>query len=954
MANHIKENICRVSTPFIVLLTVLLITAVTGTTSAKPLYLIADINGNPIPIQVYDIAADGTLTFRAEHDIPRYGIGAVGIAIDSDSQSLFVTYEDSSNIQLIDAITMASLGVTNVEGAENLAGIVFDNNKQRLYCVDRWTGRLYAYDWDAGTDRLTEVHGSPFALATDTAFGIALDSVNDLLYVANNSTYIRAYRTSDWSRARTISVSHNCVGIAIDDTRGLLYFGGKYSESNDYYLTQYSLATGTEAAIQVEPDAGVFGIAVDPATGFIYISTGRNNASGGDNLQVYDTALNQIDVVPITGNPTGLAISIKDIVYNPLQLSKSIVSFEMDEVASVPIGGTIVYNICFNNKDNEHSVTNVSIVDTLPEELSFITADGDGKFGQYDPIMHTYTWSYPSLSPDSEDVCLKLAVQVNQDATPGTTVTNSATIQSDETAPVIASVDATIAKEVIGYNPLNLSKNIIKGAVEQDIGGKSERVVVGDTIIYGICFDNMENNYTVNKVSIVDTLPEEVSFITADGDGEFGQYDPITHTYTWTYSSLSAGFQSTCLELVVQVNQGVAPGTTIINSVAIDSVETEPVVASIDATTAKEDTSYNPLNLSKNIIKCAAEQCAESNSQCVAAGDTIIYSICFDNKDNNYSVTNVSIVDSLTEEVSFITADGDGVFGQYDPINHIYIWSYPSLPAGFPGACLNLMAQVNQDVAPGTMIINSVTIDSDETGPATVSAEIVTCESPYKPSIAHWKMDDNADNSIVIDSSGMYNNGIAQRYTSSMSTPGTINGALNFNGINDYIIVADRDEWTFSGDFTISLWVKFNSFGPMWNQFIGHDEGSNERNKWVFSYLSRDKQTVFHINGPNPYPLGGYIIRGNTWAAQTETWYFIAMTRKGNIYTFYRQGNPDGNVVSTVQIPNAAAPLTIGWAERTEMLSGALDDIRIYNEALSEKDIAELYNESLAASLIFP
>jgi uncharacterized repeat protein (TIGR01451 family)/fimbrial isopeptide formation D2 family protein len=954
MANHTKKNVCQISTPFTVLLTFLLITFVTGTTSAKPLYLIADINGNPTPIQVYDIAADGTLTFRAEHDIPRYGIGAVGITIDSNSQSLFVTYEDSSNIQLIDAITMANLGVTNVEGAENLAGIVFDNNKKRLYCADRLTGMLYVYDWDAITATLTKVHGSPFALVTDTAFGIALDSVNDLLYVANNSTYIRAYRTSDWSRARTIPISHNCVGIAIDDTRDLLYFGGKYSVSNDYYLTQYNLATGTEAAIQVEPDAGVFGIAVDPATGFVYISTGRNNAPGGDNLQVYDTALNQIDVVPITGNPTGLAIPTKDITYNPLQLSKNIVGSETGEVENVPIGGTIVYNICFNNKDNQHSVTNVSIVDTLPEELSFITADSDGKFGQYDPDTHTYTWTYPSLPPDSKEICFKLAAQVNQDATPGTTVTNSAIIQSDGTAPVIASVNATIAKEVIGYNPLNLSKNIIKGAVEQDVGSKSERIVAGDTIIYGICFDNMENDYTVTNVSIVDTLPDEVSFIMADGDGKFGQYDPITHTYTWSYSSLPSGFQSTCLQLVVQVNQGVAPGTTFMNSVTIDSVETEPAIASIDVTTAKEDISYNPLNLSKNIIKCAAEECTDSNDECVAAGDTIIYIICFDNKGNNYNVSNVSIVDSLPEEVSFVTADGDGVFGQYDIATHTYIWSYSSLPAGFPGACLNLVAQVNQGVAPGTMITNSATIDSVETGQATASAETVTCESPYKPSIAHWKMDDNAANGIVIDSSGMYNNGIAQRHTAFMSVPGTINGALNFNGTSDYIIVADRDEWTFSGDFTISLWVKFNAFCPLWNYFIGQDEGPNERNKWILSYLSRDKQTAFHINGPNPYPLGGYTIRGNTWAAQTGTWYFIAMTRKGSTYTFYRQGSFDGSAVNTVQIPNATAPLTIGWAERAEFLSGALDDIRIYTEALSEKEIAELYIEGLTASLIFP
>src|SRR4030066_2303345 len=111
MINNTGKHFCPFSTTFTVLLAILLVTAVTVTTSAKSLYLIADINGNPTPIHVYNIAEDGTLTFQAEHNIPRYGIGAVGIAIDSDSQSLFVTYEDSSNIQLINARKMTSLGV---------------------------------------------------------------------------------------------------------------------------------------------------------------------------------------------------------------------------------------------------------------------------------------------------------------------------------------------------------------------------------------------------------------------------------------------------------------------------------------------------------------------------------------------------------------------------------------------------------------------------------------------------------------------------------------------------------------------------------------------------------------------------------------------------------------------------------------------------------------------------
>jgi len=729
MKTTAPKKIVWTNIAFLVLLMVILTSTIINTTNAKSLYVIADINGRPIPVQAYNIAIDGTLSFQVEHNIPRYGWGAVGLAIDGDSKTLLVTYEESNMIQLINATTMADIGGTLVPGARNLAGIVYDDKKGLLYCADRYTNRLHVYNWDANNATLTPVSGSPFTLTGAYAFGIALDAVNDLLYVANNSNTVRVYNTSDWSLVETLSVSRSCVSIAIDDTRGLLYSGGKYPVSDNYYLTQYNLATGTEAAVQVEQEAGVFGIAVDSATGFIYITTGRNSDTGGDNLKVYDTALNQIDVVSIDGNPTGLVIPRREIGYNPLNFSKDIDWSAMDEVGSVPVGGTITYNICFENITGVYTLENVSIIENLPDEMSFITADGDGDFGQYDSNTHTYVWSYPSLSPDSPAACLQLVAQVKQNVVPGTVINNSATIFSDDTGPITASVDVVTTGKAISYNPLNLSKNIIRGIVDETEVNQVKNVGEGDTIVYGICFGNVGNDYTVNNVSILDVLPNEVSFIRADGDGVFGQYDPLTHTYTWSYSSLEPGFKGDCLELEVQVNSDVAPGMTITNSVVIDSDETSTATASVDVATGA--ISYNPLNLSKEVIGGTFEQNNSSKITYVEIGDTIIYGISFDNKDNDNIVTDISIIDTLPNEVSFVMADGDGGFGQYDPLTHTYIWSYPTLPATFEGTCLELVVQVNEGTAPGTTITNFVAIDSKETEPTTASVDVVTVS--YNP-----------------------------------------------------------------------------------------------------------------------------------------------------------------------------------------------------------------------------
>ena len=448
MKDQSRNNAFRANSLLVVLVAAMFITTVTRTATAKSLYLIPDISKDPALIQIYDIAADGTLTFNAEFKIPHHMLGAVGLAIDSDSGYLFVTYEASETIEVIDATIMKGVGEAIVPEASNLAGIVYDHDKGLLYCAERDWSLLNIFEWDPNTATLTYTYGSPILLGIEvTAYGIALDEIHDLLYVANGSKIISVFNTSNWQRTRTISVSRDAVSIAVDSLNGFVYTGGGYADN--YYLTQYHLATDTEKEVQVEPDAGVMGLAVNPSSGFVYMTTGRNNEPGGDNLLVYNKSLNLIDKVHIGGNPTGLVIPGRDVSFGPLNLSKDVVEGVIDEAVpgkfkSVGIGRTITYDICFDNINNDYDVTNVSLVDTLPSDVNFISADGDGVFGKYDPNLHTYTWSYFSLPPGTA-TCLKLVAQVNQDTEPNTVITNFVTMYTNEIPPITKSIDVITA-----------------------------------------------------------------------------------------------------------------------------------------------------------------------------------------------------------------------------------------------------------------------------------------------------------------------------------------------------------------------------------------------------------------------------------------------------------------------------------------------------------------------------
>jgi len=690
---------------------VTLMTTGTETATAKSLYMIADhVGDRPTatqPVHAYDIGADGTLTFQAEHLIRHRVLGAVGLAMDSDSGYLFVTYEATNEIQVVDGTTMTDVGVVTAEGADNLAGIVYDHSKGLLYCVDRRTRNLYVYEWDPEALELTPAVGSPFILRGAKAYGIALDEIDGLLYTGNGSTVVTVYSTENWSLIDTIELDRVAISVAVDVMSGYLYTGAGYAASSDpwtnFYLTKYHLAKGVQTEVQVEPDAGVIGIAVDADTGLVYVSTGVNNAPGGDNLIVYDSELRQIGKLHVGGNPTGIAIPGKDIGFNPLNLTKELISGAAGDTApgempSVGTGRTITYAIGFGNRSNDFTVTDVSIVDMLPREVTFVSAEDDGVGGRYDSKTHSYRWTYADLPPTTTSM-LELTVMVERDVEAGSVISNSVTINSNETPPTTTRFDVVAIN-----NSLNLEKTI-KGAPE----GLVVTVEPNEIVTYTICFDNQDNDLTATDVLLIDTLPGDVEFISADTGKFKGNYDPKSHTFTWGPADLAPG-SSVCFDLVVRVDPDLTTGTVIRNSAVIDSAETPASVVNVDAITT-----FGGLEISKAVVGGAGDQ-----PKLVGGGDNIEYVICFENS-NIDAVTDVTIVDTLPEEVSFVKATSEGAAGAYDPKTHTYTWSFPSLaPKAKSPTCVELTVRVNKDVAPATVITNSVTISSHETPSTTV------------------------------------------------------------------------------------------------------------------------------------------------------------------------------------------------------------------------------------------
>lgn len=201
--------------------------------------------------------------------------------------------------------------------------------------------------------------------------------------------------------------------------------------------------------------------------------------------------------------------------------------------------------------------------------------------------------------------------------------------------------------------------------------------------------------------------------------------------------------------------------------------------------------------------------------------------------------------------------------------------------------------------------------------------------------IGHWTFDGNAD-----DLSGNDHHGTNYGATLTSGHNGNPDSAYSFNG-NSYISIPDSDSFTFGSEsFTISTWMKFSETGSYY--MMGHDEGPGTTNKWIF--WPSTSGIIFHVNTQS----GGAFspITYSNWETTLETWYHLSVVRDGNNYFIYINGEEVNSSIDTRGIPNPNAALIFGDAEsqHTERnFRGALDDIRIYNRALSSDEILDLY-----------
>jgi hypothetical protein len=242
----------------------------------------------------------------------------------------------------------------------------------------------------------------------------------------------------------------------------------------------------------------------------------------------------------------------------------------------------------------------------------------------------------------------------------------------------------------------------------------------------------------------------------------------------------------------------------------------------------------------------------------------------------------------------------------------------------------------------GTFSITISATNSGGTGSATLTLTVAT--GP----VGYWKLDDGSGASAA-DSSGFGNTGTL--VNGPAWTTGQVNGALSFNGSSQYVTVPAPTGSSLDLDkapVTIAAWVNTNTITAQQAILVrglsnGIGSGNQGYGLWI---TSGGKINVGSAGGGN---------FSSNVAITASAWHQITAIINGTASKVYIDGVDQTPASVNIGVVTSSLPLTIGASRNNTQtgyvgfFNGTLDDVRVYNRALSASEAATLAGMSTAA-----
>lgn len=204
--------------------------------------------------------------------------------------------------------------------------------------------------------------------------------------------------------------------------------------------------------------------------------------------------------------------------------------------------------------------------------------------------------------------------------------------------------------------------------------------------------------------------------------------------------------------------------------------------------------------------------------------------------------------------------------------------------------------------------------------------------------VAYYPFNSNAN-----DESGHGNDGAVYGATLTTDRKGNSNSAYLFDGVDDYISVPNSPSLCPTSEVTVSGWMKVADL---------------DRRQVLI-----DKRINFNTSPYNSYCIVSSNLNPQKWQAVVTTysdyvwayddveievnkWAHIVLRYDGSDISIFVNGSLKNSTPRTGDITYSNMDLFIGTtAQNTNFAKGVIDDIRIYDRALSDEEIQLLFNE---------
>jgi len=206
--------------------------------------------------------------------------------------------------------------------------------------------------------------------------------------------------------------------------------------------------------------------------------------------------------------------------------------------------------------------------------------------------------------------------------------------------------------------------------------------------------------------------------------------------------------------------------------------------------------------------------------------------------------------------------------------------------------------------------------------------------------IAYWSMDEGSGTNVE-DVSSNTNDGTAYGDVT-WTTDAKFGGyALEFDGSNDYVKVPVASSLSQSATTprTVALWAKFSAMPGQTKQFVQYKSGAADTGNMFLNYAGDKMRFIAPVNA---YSASGSV-------AATDTWYHLAFVFDGSNGQWYVDGSASGSLATNMTMWSAASMGVVigsGYRDDTQALSdqfnGIIDEVRIYDHALSQGEIDNL------------